>query len=582
MRTFKQLLWILCLNSVVVFAASTDKEHYVFERLWPTLPQPWHFERAIDLAVDQQGNVYVLNQTTRQIQKFTSNGHFIRQWRFGDDTPHEIEIGNSGNVYILYAQEKIVGNNEGLMLIRVLSANGELICEWGEIGEGQHRHCPESLSSTLDKQDFKYNLSSETLAVDSRDHLYLFEEYNDQNQHIILQKFTPDGHLVHRWPIPAPIKRHKHLDITISPQDELYLVYQGDGLVFKYQITDKTITLQQQWEGFNRPEDIALDSHNNVYVVDRGNFRVVRKLASMNHFEPWVFSEIEIQVPDENELGFLLNMFYESPETYAAFQNRLPVSNIRKLLDDFFKTRVLDISTGPNELFLPWAIAIGGSEDNIYLTNNAVNDSVRRYSPAGTFITEWTNRASGDGQFYLPFGIARDSQGYLYVTDTFNHRVLKFTEKGQFINAWGKSGFKRGEFVIPIGITVDKEDNIYVVDTGNLRIQKFDANGQFLAQWGGIKEPKSLPTDPNERFEFVFKQSEFLFPINVAVDSQGNLYVIDWIRNNVKKMSQSGQIDEAFAQSPLGLGYFGDGQGELKSPSSLTIDPDDNIYVLDT
>jgi len=166
MRTLKQLLWILCLNSVVVFAASTDKEHYIFERLWPTLPQPWHFARAYDLAVDQQGNVYVANQTTRLLKKFTSNGHFIHQWHFENDIPLEVEIGNSGNIYILYTRARIIGQSSALQLIRVLNAEGELICEWGEIKEGQHRQCSESLfPSTPDQKHFRYNLSAETMAL---------------------------------------------------------------------------------------------------------------------------------------------------------------------------------------------------------------------------------------------------------------------------------------------------------------------------------------------------------------------------------------------------------------------------------
>ncbi len=587
MRTLKQLLWILCLNSVVVFAASTDKEHYIFERLWPTLPQPWHFARAYDLAVDQQGNVYVANQTTRLLQKFTSNGHFIHQWHFENDIPLEVEIGNSGNIYILYTQAIIIGQPSALQLIRVLNAEGELICEWGEIKEGQHRQCSESLfPSTPDQKHFRYNLSAETMAVDSSDHLYLFEEYDARNQHIILQKFTHDGRLVRKWPIPGHVgKKRSHLDIAISEQNELYVVYQGDALVFKYQMTDNDITLQHKWEDFDLPEDIALDSHDNVYVVDRDNFRIVRKLASADQFEPWVSSQVEIDLLDEDNFElkwFPLNILNESSEVSSTFKSLLPhVSPIKSLVDDIFQMKI-DFSKGPNQLFMPWAIAIGGPEDHIYITTYSIDNSVQQYTPDGKFVTEWKNRGSGDGQFYAPLDIARDSKGYLYVTDAFNHRVLKFTENGQFIKTWGKTGLKRGQFVIPTGIAVDKDDKIYVVDTGNLRIQKFDGNGQFLAQWAGIADPKALPADPNERLRFLFEESEFLFPIDVAVDSQGNLYVIDLIRNNIKKMNESGQIDEEFAESQLAMGYFGDGQGELKAPTSLTIDPYDNIYVLDT
>ncbi|EDN69210.1 secreted protein [Beggiatoa sp. PS] len=86
MRTLPLLL-LFILNSLAVLAAPDDKEQYIFERLWPTLPQPWHFERAFDIAVDQQGHVYVINGSSNQLKKFTANGHLIRQWLYENDTP---------------------------------------------------------------------------------------------------------------------------------------------------------------------------------------------------------------------------------------------------------------------------------------------------------------------------------------------------------------------------------------------------------------------------------------------------------------------------------------------------------------
>jgi DNA-binding beta-propeller fold protein YncE len=580
MRTFKQLLWILCLNSVVVFAASTDKEHYIFERLWPTLPQPWHFDRAYDLAVDQQGNVYVANQGTHLLQKFTSNGHFIHQWHFANNIPIDIEISKTGNIYVLYEQKKTAELND-MTLIRVMTPDGKWICEWGE--KGRNGEC--AGTSTPEQKNFKYNLNNYSIAVDNSDHVYLFQDYYKFEQQIVLQKFTAEGELVRKWPIRAPIsKEYLDVDIAISSDNALYIAYQADDTILKYQIKDKAITLEREWHGFKRPEDITLDREDNLYVVDRGNAQIVRKLASSDEFEPFIFNQqFDIRIPTLEELGnYPLNFLTQNEQAYSSFINVLPeFDRITQQLGDIFQIGQ-ELSEVSKELFFPWSIAVWDPKDKISITTHAIDNSVQQYDSEGQFITEWIDRSSNDGRFYAPFDIARDSQGYLYVTDALNHRVLKFTENGQLIHSWGKAGMKRGEFAIPTGITVDQADNIYVADTGNLRIQKFNSQGKFLNQWLGIADPEDLPIEPNERLKFLLEESDFLFPNKVVLDREGNIYVLDVIRNKVVKMTESGEIDQEFAQSQLALGLSGQGKGEFKTPLNMTIDRYDNIYVLDT
>lgn len=54
------------------------------------------------------------------------------------------------------------------------------------------------------------------------------------------------------------------------------------------------------------------------------------------------------------------------------------------------------------------------------------------------FITKWGSYGAGDGQFHNgPYGIAVDSNGYVYVADTFNYRIMKFKSDGTFVTKWG-------------------------------------------------------------------------------------------------------------------------------------------------
>jgi DNA-binding beta-propeller fold protein YncE len=105
----------------------------------------------------------------------------------------------------------------------------------------------------------------------------------------------------------------------------------------------------------------------------------------------------------------------------------------------------------------------------------------------------------GDGQFNQPAGIAVDSAGNVYVTDSFNFRIQKFDSSGNFLRMWGFgvstgaaefeictadcqagiSGGGNGQFSMPAGLSVDSAGNVYVTDRTNHRVQKFDSNGTF-------------------------------------------------------------------------------------------------------
>ena len=100
-----------------------------------------------------------------------------------------------------------------------------------------------------------------------------------------------------------------------------------------------------------------------------------------------------------------------------------------------------------------------------------------KVSAAVNFLTKWGTDGVGFGQFNIPFGVAVDSSGNVYVADTFNNRIQKFTSTGTFITKWGSSGSGDGQFSFPTGIAVDSSGNVYVVDRSHNRIQKFTSTG---------------------------------------------------------------------------------------------------------
>jgi hypothetical protein len=198
----------------------------------------------------------------------------------------------------------------------------------------------------------------------------------------------------------------------------------------------------------------------------------------------------------------------------------------------------------------------------------ATGGNIKKYTNAGTFITQFGSPGTGDGQFGNIGGIAVDASGNVYVTDTgttfpFPNRVQKFDSSGAFVMKWGVFGTGDGQFDTPKGVAVDASGNVFVVDWGNYRVQKFDATGAFVTKWGSSGNG----------------DGQFVLPFAVAVDGSGNVYVTEEGNvvsggERVQKFTNSGVFITSWGSPGSGYGQFDFGAG-------VALDPSGNVYVAD-
>lgn len=169
---------------------------------------------------------------------------------------------------------------------------------------------------------------------------------------------------------------------------------------------------------------------------------------------------------------------------------------------------------------------------------------------------EFVWKIAGDpNPFNAPVGVAVDSQGDIYIMDTKNARVQKFDSDGKYLLKWGSPGHGDGQFAIMLPdvgrLAVDSQGNVYVIDHGNSRIQKFDAAGNFLNKWGTSGDGDIQFRDPSD----------------IIIDRQNNVYITDYVKSDVQKFDDNGHLLLRW-QSPGSI-------------YSLAIDPDGNILVAD-
>jgi len=136
--------------------------------------------------------------------------------------------------------------------------------------------------------------------------------------------------------------------------------------------------------------------------------------------------------------------------------------------------------------------------------------------------------------------------------------VANATTPPQFLTKWGSPGTGIGQFEYPVGIAVDGSGNVYVTDRDINRIQKFDGNGTFLWMWGSQGTA----------------DGQLKGPRGIAVDGSGNVYVADAQNQRIQKFDGTGTFLTKW-------GSQGTGDGQFILPLGIAIDGSDNIYVVD-
>ena len=127
-----------------------------------------------------------------------------------------------------------------------------------------------------------------------------------------------------------------------------------------------------------------------------------------------------------------------------------------------------------------------------------------------------TTRGEGAAELNLPTGVAGNPDtGHVFVVETENNRVSEYTAWGLFVKAWGwgvadgaaelqtcgpsepqevpdptlcqsgSEGEAAGQMRFPLGVAVDPSGNVYVQESFNRRVQKFSPAGRFLLMSGG-------------------------------------------------------------------------------------------------
>ena len=245
--------------------------------------------------------------------------------------------------------------------------------------------------------------------------------------------------------------------------------------------------------------------------------------------------------------------------------------------------------TGVNAQFkFPFGVAVD-SAGNVYVADTG-NHTIRKVTSAGVVTTlaglagsfGGSNDGMGSGaRFKRPNGVAVDSAGNVYVADTDNHTIRMVTPAGMVTTLAGLAGSlgtndgpgSAARFNKPYGVAVDSAGNLYVADSGNYTIR--------MVTPGGVVTTLAGLAGSLGGTDATGSGARFNYPLGVAVDSAGNVYLTDGSKR-IRKVTPGGGVTTIG-----GLAYIAgtnDGTGSaarFHSPHGVGVDSAGNVYVAD-
>lgn len=299
---------------------------------------------------------------------------------------------------------------------------------------------------------------------------------------------------------------------------------------------------------FYGPRAVALDATGNMYVADSYNQRI-RKISLDGQVTTFAGSGSS-SVAD----GFGTDASFSNPlgaatdqagNIYVVEQGSTQVRKITPngVVSTLAGSRISGFGdgTGAAATFTVVNAAATDAAGNIYVTDSR---AIRKITPAGVVTTfagsSGTGALNGLGKaatFKDVAGLAFDAAGNLYVADRGNYLIRKITPAGlvsTYAGLTGKSGDINGNvsvatFNSPVGVAVDASGNVYVSQLSEIRMI---TPAGMVSTIAGAFQPGKINGD--------FGVASFNYPEGLTFDVFGNLYVADRDNAVIRKLGLTG------------------------------------------
>jgi uncharacterized protein (TIGR03437 family) len=207
---------------------------------------------------------------------------------------------------------------------------------------------------------------------------------------------------------------------------------------------------------------------------------------------------------------------------------------------------------------------------------------------AGTGVADYNgdNQPATQAQLASPTGLALDAAGNLYIADSDNRRVRKVTASTGIISTVAGTGLvgfagdngtaAQAEFMLPYGLAVDRNGVLYILDRVDHRIRRVSTDGIITTVAGTGQDGYNGDNRPA-------KDAQINFGAFMTTDAENNLYFADTLNNRIRKITFStGLISSVIGSDEGNTGDGGDpAAAKISLPFDVAFDSAGDIYIAD-
>jgi hypothetical protein len=465
------------------------------------------------IATDNAGNLYVADTYNDVIRRIVIAGAAVSTVAGGFNRPVGLVVDSAGNVDVASYGSQTIS--------QVVAATGMVTTLAGTAGVSGSKDG----TGTAAQFNFSYQTG---LAADSAGNLYVGDTSNDTVRKIVIATGAVT---------------------TLA------------GKVRSGGSADGTGTAAL----FNQPGGVAVDGAGNLYLADSGNSTIREMIIATSAVTTLAGSAVVAGSADGSGAAALFNSPFGVAADNAGNLYVADAGNdiIRQIVIATGAVTTLAgkagtggsaDGSGPSALFeSPYGVAADNA-GNLYVADSG-NDTIRQIVIATGAVTTLagstgtSGSADGSGPsalFYSPYAVAADNAGNLYVADSGNNTIRQIViATGAVTTLAGTAGIAgsadgtgaAAQFFFPVGISADNAGNLYVADSGNNTIR------QIVIASGVVTTLAGSATDAGEgSADGTGPGAQFDYPLGVAADNAGHLYVADNYNNTIRQIVISSAV----------------------------------------
>ncbi len=254
----------------------------------------------------------------------------------------------------------------------------------------------------------------------------------------------------------------------------------------------------------NNPTGVALDSSGNLYIADSAN-NVVRMVSSSGTITTFAGNNT---LGYSGDMALATGAQLSNPVGVIADSagNVYIADTGNNVIRQVYSGNIVTYAEGFTQ---PDAVAVD-SAGNIYVADTQGRRIVKYTNAgvyttiAGNGYGEFSgdNGPGPNAALYDPMGLAVDSSGNVYIADTFNCRIRKVTPSGIITTIAGNGTLyfsgdggaaTQAALHFPHGVAVDSSGNVYITDTVNSVVRELQGTLPTVSTNGVVNAASFAP-----------------------------------------------------------------------------------------